>query len=168
MGQALSKWRRSLSRGRPFLPRDALCHQRTGRTTVAAKQQGIAKRVTIDNVPTMHAVRTPFRILTWCCVVLLALLSLLPAEDMMRTGMPGGVEHLVAYAGSASIAVAGYGYGWRWGVPRIIGLFWVYAGCLRVPAAFLARSEPHTCRFCSIRARSASWRPVHGTPRAQD
>src|SRR5262249_45343046 len=49
------------------------------------------------------------RVLTWFCVVLLAVLSLLPAQDMVRTGFPGRVEHVVAYAGSAAIAMAGYG-----------------------------------------------------------
>src|SRR5271169_207975 len=54
-------------------------------------------------------VMTPLRVLTWCCVILLAVLSLLPAEQMVRTGLPGRLEHFVAYAGSAAIAVAGYG-----------------------------------------------------------
>ena len=49
------------------------------------------------------------RALTWFCVVLLAVLSLLPAQDMVRTGFPGRVEHIAAYAGSAAIAMAGYG-----------------------------------------------------------
>jgi hypothetical protein len=49
------------------------------------------------------------RIVTWCCVILLAVLSLLPAQQMVRTGLPGRLEHFVAYAGSAAIAMAGYG-----------------------------------------------------------
>src|SRR5216684_1954861 len=75
----------------------------------------------------MRSVQTSFRILTWCCVTLLAVLSLLPAQDMVRTGIPGQLEHFVAYAGSASIAIAGYG---RRVAMRIIGLFWIYAGVL--------------------------------------
>jgi VanZ family protein len=67
----------------------------------------------------------------------------------MRTGMPGGVEHLVAYACSASIAVAGYGYGWRWGVPRIIGLFWVYAGCLEYLQHFSPGRSPTLADFAA-------------------
>ena len=43
--------------------------------------RGIAKSFTIDNVAPMHPVQTSFRILTWCCVILLAVLSLLPAQD---------------------------------------------------------------------------------------
>ena len=53
--------------------------------------------------------RTSPRCLTWCCVAILAFLSLLPAQDMMRTGFPGPLEHFAAYAGSGAIAMAGYG-----------------------------------------------------------
>jgi len=47
---------------------------------------------------------------------------------MMRTGLPGRVEHFVAYAASAAIAVAGYG-ATRGGMQIIAG-FWVYAAIL--------------------------------------
>ena len=90
------------------------------------KLRKVAKSFAIDNVAPMHSVQTSFRILTWCCVLLLAVLSLLPAQDMVRTGFPGQLEHSVAYAGSAAIAVAGY----QRRTLRIIGLFWVYAGLL--------------------------------------
>jgi len=62
------------------------------------------------------------RLLTWCCVILLAVLSLLPAQEMVRTDLPGQFEHFIAYAGSAAIAMAGYGLS-RGGM-RIIGGFW--------------------------------------------
>ena len=65
---------------------------------------------------TMRSIRA----LTWFCVVLLAVLSLLPAQDMVRTGFPGRVEHIAAYAGSAAIAMAGYGASRG---PRRCGLF---------------------------------------------
>jgi VanZ family protein len=71
---------------------------------------------------------TSLRVLTWCCVILLAVLSLLPAQQMVRTGLSGRLEHFVAYAGSAAIAVAGYG-ATRGGM-QIIGGFWVYGGIL--------------------------------------
>ena len=48
--------------------------------------------------------RTLLRFLTWCCIALLGFLSLLPAQDMMRTGFPGEIEHFACYAGSATIA----------------------------------------------------------------
>src|SRR5215472_10753979 len=70
---------------------------------------------------------TSLRFLTWGCVILLAILSLLPDQQMVRTGLPGRIEHFVAYAGSAAIAVAGYGASRGM---QIIGGFWVYAAIL--------------------------------------
>ena len=70
------------------------------------------------------------RVSTWCCVVLLAVLSLLPAQDMVRSGMPGQVEHLIAYSGSAIVATAGYQQ--SQGAFRIIGLLCIYAAILEV------------------------------------
>jgi len=55
-------------------------------------------------------------------------LSLLPAQEMVRTGLPGRLEHFVAYAASAAIATAGYGA--SQGGAQIIAGFWVYAGVL--------------------------------------
>jgi VanZ family protein len=80
------------------------------------------------------------RVLTWFCAVLLAVLSLLPAQDMVRTGLPGRVEHIVAYAGSAAIAMAGYGA--RRGAAQIVGCFWVYAGILEYLQHFSPGRHP--------------------------
>ena len=72
--------------------------------------------------------KSSLRFLTWCCVVVLAFLSLLPAEDMVRTGFPGELEHFAAYAGSGAIAMAAYGL--NRGAIWVIGGFWLYAGIL--------------------------------------
>lgn len=85
---------------------------------------------------TMRSIRA----LTWFCVVLLAVVSLLPAQDMVRTGFPGRVEHIVAYAGSAAIAMAGYGA--RRGVAQIVAGFWVYAGILEYLQHFSPGRHP--------------------------
>jgi VanZ family protein len=85
-------------------------------------------------------VDTSLRVLTWACVILLAVLSLLPDQQMVRTGLPGRLEHLVAYAGSAAIAVAGYGAS-RGGV-QIIGGFWVYAAILEYLQHFSPGRHP--------------------------
>ena len=85
-------------------------------------------------------VMTSIRVLTWCCVVLLAVLSLLPAQDMVRTGFPGGLEHFAAYAGSAAIAMAGYGA--SRGAVQIIGGFWLYAGVLEYLQHFSPGRHP--------------------------
>jgi VanZ family protein len=100
----------------------------------------------MDNLAPMHPVQTSFRILTWCCVILLAVLSLLPAQDVVRTGIPGQIEHFVAYAGSASVAIAGYG---RRGAVRIIGLFWMYAGVLEYLQHFSPGRHPSIVDFAA-------------------
>jgi VanZ family protein len=58
--------------------------------------------------------------------------------------MPGKVEHLLAYAGSASIAVAGYG---RRLALRTIGLFWIYAGILECLQYFSPDRHPSIVDF---------------------
>ena len=83
---------------------------------------------------------TSLRVLTWCCVILLAILSLLPDQQIMRTGLPGRVEHFVAYAGSAAIAMAGYG-ATRGGM-QIIGGIWVYAAILEYLQHFSPGRHP--------------------------
>ena len=88
---------------------------------------------------------TSLRVLTWCCVILLAVLSLLPAQQMVRTGLPGRLEHFVAYAGSAAVAMAGYGAS-RGGV-QIIGGFWVYAGILEYLQHFSPGRHPSIADF---------------------
>jgi hypothetical protein len=45
---------------------------------------------------------------TWLCVALLIVLSLVPGTDRPQTGLPGGWEHFVAYAGTAMIAMLTY------------------------------------------------------------
>jgi VanZ family protein len=90
---------------------------------------------------------TSLRVLTWCCVILLAVLSLLPARQMVRTGFPGRLEHFVAYAGSAAIAMAGYGAS-RGGM-QIIGGFWVYAGILEYLQNFSPGRHPAIADFAA-------------------
>ena len=92
-------------------------------------------------------VDTSLRVLTWCCVILLAILSLLPDQQMVRIGLPGRVEHFVAYAGSAAIAVAGYG-----AIPggvQIIGGFWVYAAVLEYLQHFSPGRHPAVGDFAA-------------------
>jgi VanZ family protein len=82
-------------------------------------------------------VDTSLRVLTRCCVILLAILSLLPDQQMVR---PGRLEHFVAYAGSAAIAMGGYGA--SRGSMQIIGGFWVYAGILEYLQHFSPGRHP--------------------------
>ena len=64
----------------------------------------------------------------------------MPAQQMVRTGLPGRLEHFVAYAGSAAIAMAGYGA--SRGTIQIIGGFWVYAGILEYLQHFSPGRHP--------------------------
>ena len=102
----------------------------------------LAKSVNLVIRPRMRAslLRTSLRSLTWCCVVVLAFLSLLPAQDMVRTGFPRPLEHFAAYAASGAIAVAGYGL--NRGATRAIGGFWLYAGILEYLQHFSPGRHP--------------------------
>ena len=101
-------------------------------------------------------VMTSLRVLTWCSVILLAVISLLPGQwlaalsllplmMMLRTVLPAPLEHFVAYAGVAAIAMAGYGSG-RVDV-RIIGGLSVYAGILEYVRDFSPGRHPSIGRF---------------------
>ena|SRR5215469_10054792 len=93
--------------------------------------------------------RTSLRFLTSVCVVLLAVLSLMPAEkiEAVRTDLPGQVEHIIAYAGSTAIAVAGYGSSRR--ATPIIGAYWVYAAALEYLQNFSPGRNPALVDFAA-------------------
>ena len=99
---------------------------------------------------------TSRRVFTWCCVILLAVLSLLPggalaalsllpAMKMVRTVLPAPLEHFIAYAGVAAVAMAGFGTS-RGGV-RIIGALCAYAGILEYIRHFLPGRHPSIGKF---------------------
>src|SRR3984893_7336026 len=98
-----------------------------------------------------------FVFLTWCCVAILAFLSLLPAQEMVRTGFPGQLEHFVAYAGSAAIAMSGYGLNRK--APWVIGYFWLCAGILE----YLQNFSPGRHRAVRISQRRHWERCVVGS-----
>jgi len=54
----------------------------------------------------------------------------------MRIGLPGQLEHFIAYAGSTAVGIAGYGA--SRGDVRVVGGFWVYAAILE----YLQRFSP--------------------------
>ena len=67
---------------------------------------------------------------TWVCVIVLAILSLTPGDEMVRTGVPGVLEHFVAYAGAAFVATLGYRRRLRH--VQIAALLIAYAGLLEL------------------------------------
>lgn len=64
---------------------------------------------------------------SWGCWLALAVLSLLPAEEMVRTSLGGHVEHAAAYAGAA--LVTGLAYRAR-ALTGIAALLVLYAAAL--------------------------------------
>jgi VanZ family protein len=71
-----------------------------------------------------------FHVAAWTCLVLLAVLSWLPAEVMIRTGINGRIEHFIAYMGT--MLVVGAAYGLRLGLFRLLAMLIAYAGVLEL------------------------------------
>jgi len=49
-----------------------------------------------------------FRCAAWFCVALIAYLSLVPQDMEMRTPAPPGIEHAIAYGGTAMLMALAY------------------------------------------------------------
>ena len=76
------------------------------------------------------------RLTTWAAIAALAILSLLPTEAVVRTGLGGRIEHVLAYAGTALLVALAYGG--RWGSLRITLALVAYAAGLE----YLQRFSP--------------------------
>lgn len=88
-----------------------------------------------------------FKSAAWFSIMLIAILSLLPGDEMVRTGLPTKLEHVAAYAGSAAVATVAYGH--RHGSMRIIGFFWAYAGILEYLQRFSPGRHPSIWDFAA-------------------
>lgn len=75
-----------------------------------------------------------FRLAAWACLLLLAVLSWLPGEDMIRTGINGRIEHVIAYLGT--MLLVGAAYGLRLGLFRLAAMLIAYAGVLELGQNF--------------------------------
>jgi VanZ family protein len=71
-----------------------------------------------------------FHVAAWTCLVLLAVLSWLPAEAMIRTGINGRIEHFIAYMGT--MLVVGAAHGLRLGLFRLLAMLIAYAAVLEL------------------------------------
>lgn len=69
------------------------------------------------------------RVAGWLCVCLIVWLSWIPREWEARTGLPGQIEHAVAYAGTAAIFAMAYPGAARW---RLAAAFIALAGILEI------------------------------------
>jgi len=91
--------------------------------------------------------RKTSRFMTWVCVLAIAVLSLMPADLMVRTGFEGRIEHFVAYAGT--MMTAGFGYGMqRGGLPKMVALC-AYAAVLEVLQNFSPGRHPSLLDFAA-------------------
>ena len=79
------------------------------------------------------------RVLAWLCVALIALLSLIPQQMEARTGLPGSIEHAIAYAGTAAFLRLGYPL---WPLWVIAGALFAYSGLLVALQAFVPGRHP--------------------------
>jgi VanZ family protein len=66
----------------------------------------------------------------WMALVVLALLSLLPKSEMVRTGAAGWFEHVIAYAGAMTLFAIGHGR--RFGLARPALALGAYAMALEL------------------------------------
>lgn len=74
------------------------------------------------------------------CFCVLATLSLLPADEMVRTHAPKVVEHFVAYAGAGVFAALGFGrVGWP--AARITAALIAFAAALEYAQRFARGRE---------------------------
>lgn len=101
------------------------------------------------------------RLAAWPTLPVLALLSLLPKDEMVRTGADGRFEHAVAYA--ATMALFALGHGARFGIARIAAALIVYAGMLELGQHLAPGRSPALADFASgaagavVTALLAAW-----------
>ena len=94
----------------------------------------------------------PCRWLAWVCAAVLAVLSLAPADHMVRTGFSGRLEHFVAYAGTAAVAVIGYRrQRTLWSIAAMLCL---YAALLEIGQNWVAGREARLIDFAMSAAGS--------------
>jgi VanZ family protein len=89
----------------------------------------------------------PYRVVAaWSCIVTLGILSLVPKDHMLRTGMGGHIEHIVAYLGTALVVASAYGAARRL---SISGGLIAYAGTLELLQNFSPGRTPAIEDFLS-------------------
>ena len=79
--------------------------------------------------------KTAIRFLAWGCILAVAVLSLTPADQMLRTGFGARIEHVLAYAGTGFITALAFA---ERRLFRVMLALLAYAGGLE----FLQRFSP--------------------------
>jgi hypothetical protein len=80
-----------------------------------------------------------FRCSAWFCVLLITYLSLIPQDMEMRTPAPPGLEHAIAYGGTAGLLVLAYPVQPVW---LIIGSLSAYSGLMELLQSFSPGRHP--------------------------
>lgn len=70
----------------------------------------------------------------WLAFIFLAVASLTPGDEMVRTGLPGKIEHVIAYLIAAALWLAAYP---RRPLAAVAGLLLAYAGLLEIAQLFV-------------------------------
>jgi len=81
------------------------------------------------------------------CIVLLAVLSLLPADLMFRTGFNTRVEHVVAYLGTTIVVLAAYRP--RLAIGILVTALIAYAGVLELGQHLSLGRHPSVLDFAA-------------------
>jgi hypothetical protein len=63
-----------------------------------------------------------FRAAGWACVVAIIVLSVVPGNERPHTGVPGQIEHVLAYCGTATLLGLGYPTAARFGMVAMLAL----------------------------------------------
>jgi hypothetical protein len=75
------------------------------------------------------------RAAAWGCVGLLCILSWIPGDEMIRTGIGGHIEHGVAYMGAT--AIIAFAYAGRFGLAAVVTALALYAGVMELGQTFV-------------------------------
>src|SRR5918993_1325405 len=88
-----------------------------------------------------RTMRMLLRTASWVCLGLITILSLLPhqIEAGTRTALPGQIEHVIAYAGTATLFALAYPNGSRW---LIVAGLAGYGGFLEVAQNLVPDRSP--------------------------
>jgi VanZ family protein len=89
----------------------------------------------LKEVPVPERLKRATRIAAWLAIAALAVVSLLPASLLVRTELGGGMEHMLAYLGTALLTALAYD---ERGSVRPLALLLAYAAVLE----YLQRFSP--------------------------
>ena len=111
-----------------------------------------------------------FRLAAPGSLVLLAILSWLPADKMIRTGMDGRIEHFIAYISTTILVLAAYSLRLRPG--NLTAMLIGYAGILELGQHFSPGRHPSLFDFVAsslgITAGAALFQLAHQLSRSSD